>query len=153
MGYRCCAFGNRNSSLKLCADLREIVNDLIVNKKVDEFLTYGMGNFDKAFVSAVINARKIHKDIKLVLVVSGAMSCFKENQEYYKNIYDRIIMPHSNGISDGRDSLLSLSNYLIKNCDYIISGVFGNTGKAYSAICFAKKSGKVIIPVNSKAIG
>lgn len=153
MSGKCCAFGHRNSSLKLCADMRRIINDLIENDGVDEFLTYGMGNFDKAFVSAVINARKTYKNIRLVLVAFGDITKLRDNQEYYKNIYDDIIVPFAAGNSGKNTSAADANDYLIKQCDYIISGVFGNTGKAYSAVSCAKRNGKTVIPLNCKAMG
>lgn len=143
----CCTFfGHRDfNKLEYKDYISEIIEYLIVNKNVCEFLSGGMGNFDIICEGVVRNLKEKYPNIKLNLIVPyleyPVLKKFKKDLF----LYDAFIIPNLNA-ENYKDAIPKRNEYMANNSRYIISGVYKNEGGAFNALSYAKneKTSRII---------
>ena len=142
----CVCFGHRNI-WKDVDELRNILEDLIINENVTIFMTGGMGEFDSIFSSNVRSLKKQYKNIKLWLVKPYFSAELNSNKNYYESQYDEIIIPDVVAGIYPKAAITKRNRWMVEQSDIIISYINKEYGGAYMAVKYAKSLGKRIISV------
>lgn len=150
MNNVCSAFGHREIYQNIDCNLDAAIEELIVSKGVNTFITGGMGDFDELFSSSVRRAQKINLDIKLILVKPYLSAEINKHKSYYKNLYNSIIIPEELCDVHYKSAIAKRNKWMIDNSNYVITYVCRNFGGAYSAMRYAQEKGKLYINLADK---
>lgn len=92
--HTCCFFGHRNTNItdKLRARLKETIEDLIVNKKVDTFLFGSRSRFDKLCLE-VVTELKDKYSIRRIYVRAEFPYIDEDYMSYLLKYYDHTYYP------------------------------------------------------------
>ena len=142
----CCCFGHREVYQNIKKPLNEAI-EYAVSSGCTEFLTGGMGDFDRKFTSAVCSAKTRHpdKNIKIILVKPYFSNELNTNRKYYEQIYDDIIIPESVHGVHYKKAITVRNRRMADTSDLIIAFVYRDFGGAYTSLKYAQKKGKEVI--------
>jgi len=135
---RCTFFGHRNFSGAEYNDyIQEIFEYLIVKKKVDEFLSGGMGNFDRTCESIVRKLREKYSNIELKLILPypgySSIQYMRKSLEYY----NEIVIPNISKFGDSENVIAKRNRYMVDRCGFVLSGVYKQEGGSVNAVNYA----------------
>ena len=147
----CCGFGHRDYFPAEYDDaLRETVRRLYKKEKVCKFYTGGMGDYDRAFASAVRSLKRDHQEVRLHLVLpyySNRINTDKREAEYLKELYDEIYIPDFLSGIHYKSAITLRNRWMVDHSDHVISAVIYDYGGAYQAVGYAEKQGKKLINI------
>ena len=91
----CCFIGHReiNETDKLKARLNKIIEELIVNKKVDTFLFGSKSRFDSLCLETVIKLKEKYPHIKRIYVRAEYLNISNDYKAYLLKSYDDTYYP------------------------------------------------------------
>lgn len=148
IGKICTGFGHRDCGYWLKSEhLIPIMRELIESENVDTFYTGGNGDFDSAFSSAVRSLKVDFTKIKLCYVSAYFKDTFNRDKEYYKSIYDEIVIPEGAEYAHPKAAIKLRNRWMVDNCDVVISGVTRDHGGAYDAIEYAQRHNKTVLEI------
>ena len=114
MENTCCFFGHRtiNETEQLKNELRETIEDLITNKKVDTFLFGSKSQFDELCLEIVTKIKEKYPDIKRVYVRAEYPVISENYKVYLLTKYDDTYYP---------DKIIGAGKavYVERNCEMI----------------------------------
>lgn len=132
----CTFFGNRDAS-GVCAILREILIDLIENRKVDPFLVGNNGRFDHMVIKelTVLQQRYAHIHWSVVLAY----------MPHQKNAMFPTIYPEGMEMVPRKYAIARRNEWMIKQADFVVAYTRYTTGGAAKYRALAEKKGKTVI--------
>lgn len=134
---KCTLIGHRDYNGS-ASDILEVINNLI-KEGVTEFLSGGMGNFDKSCE-------------KIVKLLGGTLIFVPYNSKQIKPNdkiwYNSIICPFGNK-SYSKFDISKRNRYLVDNCDICLCWVYKSGGTKHT-LDYAIKNNKTIINLYSK---
>jgi len=134
----CTFFGHRDfGRLEYNAYIEEILEYLILKKKVCIFLSGGMGNFDRICEGIVRKLKGKYPHIYLKLILSYPESPAFNIAKRDINLYDEIVIPNL-GAKSFREAIPKRNIFMIDNCGFVISGVYKTEGGAATAVNYAR---------------
>lgn len=145
MGKRCCAFGHRELYKNINDELQKIIINLIESENVTSFLVGDIGQTDSTLSTIIRKLKNTYPDIKLFLVKPYFSNKLNTNKEYYKIMYDDIIIPAELAGCHYKSAITKRNKWMVDKCDFVIDCTYRNFGGAVDAIKYAKKIGKRII--------
>ncbi len=150
---RCTFFGHRDfGKLEYSDYIEEIFEYLILNKEVSEFLSGGMGNFDRICEGIVRKLKKKYSHIKLKLVLAYSEEISFRIVKRDIGLYDEIVIPNL-GKSDSKENIYRRNFYMADNSGFLVSGVYKKEGGAVKAVEHAREDKNVrIINIFKKKI-
>lgn len=118
-------------------------------KKDNSFVFYSgdMGEFDKMCSVAVRTAKRRHPelDIKLMVVLPYMMTKVNTDKDFYKNLYDDIIIPMELSDAHYKSAITKRNRWIIDRSDCLIAYVYRDFGGAYTTLKYANRMKKEII--------
>jgi uncharacterized phage-like protein YoqJ len=118
-------------------------------KKDNSFVFYSgdMGEFDKMCSAAVRTAKRRHPelDIKLMVVLPYMMAKVNTDKDFYKNLYDDIIIPMELSDAHYKSAITKRNRWIIDRSDCLIAYVYRDFGGAYTTLKYANRMNKEII--------
>ncbi|MBE6727620.1 MAG: DUF1273 family protein [Ruminococcaceae bacterium] len=147
--YVCSSFGHRDIQPDMNI-LNSTLESLILTKKINIFITGGMGIFDSCFTSSVKKLKQKYPHIKLFLIKPYFSSELNKNKEYYTSQYDDIIIPESLAFIHPKSAIYERNKWMIDNSDIVVFNIQHNYGGAYKAFEYSVRTGKNIINIYNK---
>lgn len=118
-------------------------------KKDSSFIFYSgdMGQFDKMCSAAVRTAKRRHPelDIKLIVVLPYMISKVNTDKDYYKSLYDEIIIPMELSNAHYKSAIAKRNRWIVDQSDFLIAYVYREFGGAYTTFKYACRKKKEII--------
>ncbi len=145
---RCCFAGHRDiyDREKVYEKVKSEIERLIREKNVTEFWVGNYGSFDGLCRDAVKELKETY-NVTLCLVIPYITDKIKKNKEdYYKN-YDHILMADIPLKTPYKFRILKCNQYMVENCDFLISYVMYGWGGASKTLEYAKKRNIKIISI------
>ena len=119
--HTCCFFGHRKIEVtdELVNCLNEIVEDLIVEKKVDTFLFGSKSQFDKLCFTVVTGLKKKYPHIRRIYVRAEFLYIDEDYTAYLLKWYDHTYYPERI-INAGKAAYVERNYEMIDNSSYCI---------------------------------
>lgn len=140
MHEKICAFcGHRDvfePNVKERAE-KEIIS--LIEMGFTTFYSGGMGDFDIICERIVRKFKKKNDKIKLYLILPYMKSEINKDREYYKTLYDEIIVPDL-GNPHHKRAITVRNRWIVENSDAVLAYVFRDFGGAYTMLKYAEKS-------------
>ncbi len=111
----------------------------LINSGVTDFLSGGMGNFDR-FCDEIVHSLKKQYEIKLHLVLP-----YLTYKTGNMRIYDSIIYPEDFEKYYFKSAIIQRNKYLVDNSAYAICWVNCDSGGAYTTLKRAIRNGLTIV--------
>lgn len=164
--FKCCFTGYRPSKMPFCLDkntkeYKDFENKIIeavlslCKENCFEFYTGMAMGFDIIAAETVLLFKECYKDIniKLVAVIpfeNQASSYSKDWLERYRNILlkcdEKIVLSDSYY----KGSYQRRNEYMVDNCDYVLTYFDGQSGGTKNTINYALKKGRFVLNINDK---
>lgn len=142
---RCTFFGHRDfKRLEYNDYIKEIFDYLIVKKGVSEFLSGGMGNFDRICEGTVRKLKKKYPDIKLKLILTQPGRRSLEIAKRDIELYDEVVIPNLGG-KETKEFVYKRNIYMVDNSGFLVSGIYKKEGGSVKALEYAKNKGHIRI--------
>lgn len=141
----CCGFGHRLVLSNIEEELRSLLSHLIEEEHVDTFMIGAQGEFDAMFAKNVRILKKKYPTIKLLLVLPYLSSTINKEKEYYETAYDEIIIPAATEGKHYKSAATFKNRFMIDQSSMVVAYLRRDFGGAYTAVSYAKKTGKKII--------
>ncbi len=119
--HTCCFFGHRNIEVtdELVSRLKEVVEDLIVEKKVDTFLFGSKSQFDKLCLQVVTELKKKYPHIRRIYVRAEFPYIDEDYTAYLLKKYDYTYYPERM-INAGKAAYVERNHEMIDNSNYCV---------------------------------
>lgn len=119
--HTCCFFGHRKIAVtdELVSSLKEVVEDLIVEKKVYIFLFGSKSQFDKLALSVVTELKKKYPHIRRIYVRAEFPYIDEDYMEYLLKRYDHTYYPERM-INSGKAAYVERNCEMIDNSSYCV---------------------------------
>ena len=119
--HTCCFFGHRKIEVteELVNRLKEVVEDLIVEKKVDTFLFGSKSQFDKLALSVVTELKKKYPHIKRIYVRAEFPYIDEDYTAYLLKRYDHTYYPERM-INAGKAAYVERNYEMIEKSNYCV---------------------------------
>ncbi|MBR6533001.1 MAG: hypothetical protein IKT44_01045 [Clostridia bacterium] len=136
-----CAFiGHRNINNEIKENLSKAIEDLIREKKVENFYFGNHGAFDFMVRDILKELRSKYPQIRYNIVLAYIPAGKYEYEDYINTIY-----PDGLEKVPLRFAIIERNKWMINNCDYLICYVKNTFSNASKFKEFAEKKGKIII--------
>lgn len=133
---RCTFFGHRDCLYDVMIELKEVIIDLIENKKVDIFYIGNHGNFDLYVYQALKELKIFYPHIKYYVVLAYMPS---------ENDLENTLLPEGIECVPKRYAISYRNKWMVNNCDYVVSYLTRNFGGAYKFASMARRKNKICI--------
>lgn len=133
----CAFFGHRDCPENIFYKLKETIIDLIENKGVSNFLVGNNGNFDRLVIKVLSECKNTFPHIDYCVVLAYLPN--NKNFEY------PTIFPEGLESVPKKFAIIKRNEWIIKNCDFLMTYVSRTFGGAYRSLEYAKKLGKTCI--------
>lgn len=143
----CCCFGHRQIYAFPKDLLEKQIEALICQQNVTTFLTGGMRDFDCKFSTAVRKFKKVHSNIKLILIKPYFTNEINTYGKSYEQLYDALIVPDELANIHYKAAIGKRNQWMIDHSNIVLCYVHRNYGGAYQAIKYAKKQQKPVINI------
>lgn len=118
-------------------------------KRDNSFVFYSgdMGEFDRMCSAAVRTAKRRHPelDIKLMVVLPYMMAKVNTDKDFYKNLYDEIIIPMELSDAHYKSAITKRNRWIVDRSDCLIAYVHRDFGGAYTTMKYAYRKQKEVI--------
>lgn len=122
------------------ARLEAAVRGLIVGEGVREFLSGGMGEFDRLAERCVRRFREEYRDVRLCLVIPYLTRSIQQIQGY-----DDIICPTFLAGMHPRAAIVQRNRWMVAQADWVVCYVRNATGGAASTRRYAVRQGRRVL--------
>ena len=121
MEYTCCFFGHRtiNETEQLKNELRETIENLIINKNVDTFLFGSKSRFDELCLEVVTKIKEKYPNVKRIYVRAEYPIISEKYKAYLLTKYDDTYYPDKI-VGAGRAVYVERNCEMIQNSRYCI---------------------------------
>lgn len=119
--HTCCFFGHRKIEVtdELVSRLNDIVEDLIVEKKVNTFLFGSKSQFDKLCLAVVTDLKRKYPHIRRIYVRAEFPYIDEDYTAYLLEMYDHTYYPERM-INAGRATYVECNYEMINNSRYCV---------------------------------
>lgn len=119
--HTCCFFGHRKIEVtdELVNRLKKIVEDLIIDKKVDTFLFGSKSQFDKLCLTAITELKKKHPHIRRIYVRAEFPYIDENYTAYLLKSYNHTYYPERL-IGAGKATYVERNYEMIDNSNYCV---------------------------------
>lgn len=119
--HTCCFFGHRKIEVtdELVNRLKEVVGDLIIEKKVDTFLFGSKSQFDKLCLQVVTELKKKYPHIRRIYVRAEFPYIDEDYTAYLLKRYDHTYYPERM-INAGKAAYIERNYEMIDNSNYCV---------------------------------
>lgn len=141
MKKRCCFAGHSDYHYtdELYHQLILLIEKLITQENVLEFLIGNYGAFDRLCAQAVRSLKNRYPDIQSNLVIPYLTADITNNQEWYADRFDRILLADLPENTPKKLQILKCNEYLVNRSDVIICYTVYSWGGAAKTVEYAKK--------------
>ena len=139
----CTFFGHRDCPESIKVNLKQEIERLICDQKVDTFYVGTQGSFDRMAYSALKELRNRFSHIKVYRVLAYMPrndAVLRDNAED-----EDTILPEGIERVHPRYAIVWRNNWMIDHSEYVIAYITHPTGGAYQAVEKAKKKGRRVI--------
>lgn len=146
----CCFAGHRQTPHCHFKEIITAVEKLVLATDEIEFLSGGMGDFDKLCEKAVREIKKEYpkKSIRLYRVLpSSKYIPNKEEYQYQRSLFDDIFVCDASDGAHYKSMIGKRNRWMVEQSDFMIAYVMHESGGAYSAFQYAGKQNVEIIRV------
>lgn len=128
-------------------DVEEAISRLLKTDNEFVFFTGGMGKFDDMCSSAVRSAKRRYPklNIALVLVLPYMSNRLNTDKEFYKYLYDEIIIPDEMDNVHYKAAIKKRNRWMVDQSDLVIAYVYRDFGGAFETVKYARKKEKCVI--------
>lgn len=142
MTKRCCFAGHAKIgySDETYSKLIALIEKLVDEHDVSEFLVGNYGNFDNLCVRAVRQVKTTYPHIRLTLVLPYLTEDINRNRQFYNRIFDGILMADIPYKTPKKLYILKCNEYMVNTSEFLICYVSGTFGGAYRTMHFAEKN-------------
>lgn len=145
----CVFFGHRDDNYcRYKERIVEILIDLIENYGVTQFYSGGRGNFDKICSELVCELKSRYPHIRSTLILSYRP---KGKTQYLSEKYDDSIYFLETPCLP-RFAIYETNKLVIDKSDFVITGVWKQSGGAWRAKKYAERRKKIIIDVYQESV-
>lgn len=151
----CAFFGHAH----ICEDEKDIeflyketkkqIENLILNEDISIFWYGGYGEFDQLAVKAFCEVQEKYPHIKIWLILAYVSQLHRNEPFFIFN--DFIYLPELETVPK-RFAIRRRNDWMSKNCDFVISYVYAETGGAYEALKVAQRAKKTIINIANQLL-
>lgn len=139
----CAFFGHRNCPKTVREPLVGVLEDLIGNYDVDDFLVGNNGDFDAMVASVLreLNEKYPHIQYHIVLAyMPGAKDEYGNNDDFHHTLYPE-------GIEEApkRFAISWRNRWMVHECDYVVCYINHSFGGAAQFVEYAQHQKKTII--------
>ncbi len=131
----CFFIGHRETSEEIYADLRAAVEQHIVEYGVTEFIVGHYGGFDRLAAKAVIEAKKIHPEVTLTLLLPYHPA---ERPIEAPEGFDGTYYPPDMERVPRRVAIVRANRYMVDHVDYLIAYAWHPASNARDLVEYAK---------------
>lgn len=146
----CCCFGHRELYANIDNKLSEVLEGIVQEYEDVTFLTGGMGDADGKFSSCVRQLKRKYPNIKLLLIMPYLTNELNTSKDYYISAYDDIVIPEELIGVHYKSAIGKRNRWMVDHCDIVIDCTYRDFGGAYTAIKYALRKGKKVIPIIKK---
>ena len=145
--YRVAFVGHRDFDGHRILDrfLPPIIRDLIIENHFVEMYIGRNGEFDVYAASLIKRVQnelgKADNEFICVLPYVG------KDIQYYENYYDSVIIPECLAGAYPKSAITKRNRWMIDNSEYVVSYIRKDHGGAFTAVSYAVRHDKTIIPV------
>ena len=122
----CFFIGHRDAPESVYDRLLEAIERLIIEYGVVDFIVGRYGNFDRLAARAVMEAKQIHSDVMLTLLIPY----YRTEAQPLPDGFDGSLFPDGLEAVPKRAAIMRANQYMIHHCDHLIvydTGRIGNT--------------------------
>ena len=142
---RVCFAGHREVyQREINEKVKNIIADLARQGSI-EFLTGGMGKFDRICSGAVRSTKKDFPNMKLWLVLPYMLKSINTQRDYFCELYDEIILPDGSENAHRKAAITMRNRWIVEQSGIMLAYVGRSFGGAYQTIRYAQKHGGVEI--------
>ena len=141
----CCGFGHRVLLMDIVKPLREVLERLVEEQGVMEFLTGGMGEFDELFTRTVRSMKQNDPRLHLVLVSPYLTQKIATEKAWYERQYDEILIPAELDGVHPKAAITLRNHWMVDHSDFVIAALRRDYGGAADAVRYAKMQRTEII--------
>ena len=149
--YTVSFFGHRRICDQLTVEkrLRELIEKLVREHSWVEFLVGREGDFDIMAASVVKQVKKsLYCDnASLTLVLPYMKSELRDNEESFLNYYDNIEIDSEASVAYFKNAIKIRNRRMVDRSQLVICYIDYNKGVAYTAVQYARKSGRKVINI------
>lgn len=116
---------------------------LVAERGVTEFMVGNYGAFDRMARSAVHRVKRAFPTVKISLVLPYLTKEIKENQKYYEQNYDNIIIGSAPDAMP-KYKIISCNRFMADNSDFMICCINHTYGGAYLTYKYAKNRTEIV---------
>ena len=142
----CFFIGHREASEEIYTNLRAAVEQHIVEYGVTEFIVGHYGGFDRLAAKAVIEAKKIHPEVTLTLLLPYHPA---ERPAAAPKGFDGTYYPPDMERVPRRVAIVRANRYMVDHVDYLIAYAWHPASNARELVEYAANHKKVHISVLS----
>lgn len=141
MGKICCFAGHNEVSdtSNVYEKIRHIVEHLIIEEGVEEFLVGDYGDFNEISKKAILEAKVGFPEIKLNCVIPYNASNLNEYHYLHGESYNKIFTVEVPKNAPLKFSFIKCNEYMIDNSEYMICYVWKEWGGGAKALKYAKE--------------
>ena len=119
--------------------------EMMIKNGVKEFFIGNYGNFDRLAANILKKLKKKYSEIEICLIIPYLTSAIKNNKDYYKDTFDKIIIPDLPKNTPVRYKIIETNEYMADNSRYLICYVEHDWGGAAKTVEYAKRKGLKIV--------
>ena len=136
----CCLFGHKETPASVAAELGKVIDHLIQERGVDEFLVGNQGAFDRMVHRALREARNRYPHISYRVVLA-----YLPNTESGIYEYSETFFPEGIGNVPPRFAISWRNKWMVRESDICVCYLAYSWGGAAKSVDYAKKRKKEII--------
>lgn len=138
----CTFFGHSECPESVRKDVMEIMENLICENSVSEFLVGDKGNFDRIVIGVLRDMKRRHPNIRYSVVLSSL-------QKRGDFDYTETVFPEGIEMVPPKFAISWRNRWMIKRADYVIAYVCHSWGGAAQFVEYASKQKKKVINLGS----
>ena len=139
MSKICCFAGhNIDYDNKVGSKLRKECENLIANENINEFWVGNYGKFDTLAAETVKKLKLTYSHINLNLILPYFTNEINENKEYYKKMFDNILLADIPDSTPPKFRIIKANQYMVNNSDFLACFIEHPWGGAYKTFKYAK---------------
>ena len=113
----CFMFGHRDTPERIIPLLKQCVEQHISEYGVTEFIVGHYGAFDRVAAGAVREAKRLHPNVSLVLL----LPYYRSDSDNIEDGFDGTFYPEGQERVPKRAAIVRANRYAIARCDYVIA--------------------------------
>lgn len=148
-------FGHRiiNNAAEVERRLESLVSELLRSKEYVEFLIGRDGDFDILAASVIRRCKKNcgRDNAALVLVLPYMRADYRDNEASFLDYYDEVEICEESSRAHFKAAITLRNRRMIERSDMVVCCVVRESGGAWAALSYARKTGRECVNVGETA--